>query len=124
MAWGWAVDRPADPGVEPRVPSGHVLSETAGAVEGFLHPERLNRLEGLREIWRPKAACTDGETGIFGRWRKRRRPMNLVHAPSTRAFAVRRGALGTGSTEPTASRGRQVATGGIFPPVIEESNRG
>lgn len=35
MAWGWAVDRPADPGVEPRVPSGHVLSETAGAVEGF-----------------------------------------------------------------------------------------
>jgi len=26
-----AVDRPEDPGVEPRVLSGHVLSETAGA---------------------------------------------------------------------------------------------
>lgn len=59
------MDRPADPGVLPRVPSGHVLSETAGARKGF-NPVAAQSAQGKAERSVVlKAACTDGETGIL-----------------------------------------------------------
>jgi hypothetical protein len=55
------VDRPADPGKIPRVPSGHVLSETAGARPRTIPRDgSIGSLDGgaLRPM---RAACIDGE---------------------------------------------------------------
>ena len=78
------MDRPADPGDFPRVPSGHVLSETAGARQGLQSPEAAQ-----------SARKTPDQTGAFsgGLHRRgngkifeaangfRQRPLNLVRAP-------------------------------------------
>jgi hypothetical protein len=119
------VDRPADPGENPRVPSGHVLSETAGAVSGFsttpngsiswgrqsnLSPDSGLHRRGNRNLWSPAASPTSFEFGS--------RPFNQGFSPQGEAL------WGQDLRSRPHSRGRRVATGGIFPPVIEESNRG
>lgn len=106
------MDRPADPGVLPRVPSGHVLSETAGARKGF-YPVAAQSAQGKAERSVVlKAACTDGETGIL-------EAANGLPACVLRIWFAplqppRRCAVtGTGSTASLASSERHVATGGI-----------
>ena len=106
------MDRPADPGVLPRVPSGHVLSETAGARKG-LQPcsGSIGPRKAERSVF-SKAACTDGETGIL-------EAANGLPACVLRIWFAplqppRRCAVtGTGSTASLASSERHVATGGI-----------
>jgi hypothetical protein len=105
------VDRPADPGVLPRVPSGHVLSETAGARKGFNPVAAQSAKEKAERSVVLKAACTDGETGIL------KAANGLPHASfefGSRPFNRRGVAVtGTGSTASLASSERHVATGGI-----------
>ena len=79
-AWG-AVDRPEDPGGNPRVSSGHVLSETAGAALPLgtrgLIPSRDSGAQG---------ACIDGEDRIFNR-RSSGAGGGLRFEPSVRRWA-------------------------------------
>ena len=111
------MDRPADPGFLPRVPSGHVLSETAGARKGLQALQRLNRPEDDGAIRRLEGGLHRRGNRNF-RGRRRARPASVLRiwfAPlqPPRRYAV----TGTGSTAPLASSKRHVATGGIFPPV-------
>jgi len=53
---GRAVDRPEDPGLLPRALSGHVLSETAGAMSFGASLNSLLRIGGGSQ-----GACIDGE---------------------------------------------------------------
>ena len=118
------MDRPADPGVSPRVPSGHVLSETAGAERGLRLLIGSIGWKAHRVICRPKAACTDGETGIFGRWRGTPTSFEFGSRPFNQGFrhAARRSGdriYGAAGFVRAAN-----ATGGVAPASYEESNRG
>ena len=55
-----AVDRPEDPGSNPCVSSGHVLSETAGARAPPGEP-----LNSLPQLCGNPGACIDGEDRVY-----------------------------------------------------------